>query len=350
MNIYLLNSDYSVIGIVGEPRRVTVVRRYFEPGEISVILPVSFGDIPIGASYIYEPQSGECAHIDGVTRSEDGLGLSGRSLEALLSQRVIYGEVTYSGLIETSARSAVSANAISARAIPHLLLGTVSGIEDTGELSASWSNLSDWLYASLKPHGASYRVKLDTEGSAIRFTVVRGVDRTRTQSARAPAVFCTSDGAGARFAYSDDSSANVAYVSGFDGTVVSVPSPSPTGLLRRETFVSAGDIRPVSYDTTEAYLAALRHRGLERLAGREAVTGLRGGVPVCGGGTAGSDFDLGDLCEIEAPSGTYTARVTQITETFADGVHTVTPYIGGDAESEERNLRRRLTEYVSRTF
>ena len=349
MEIYLLDGDYSIIGILSRLRCVTIKRRYFEPGEISVLLSAEYAELPAGSAYIYEPQSGECARLDSVVRSDDGLLLSGRTLEALLSQRVIYGDCSYTGLIETSARNAVLANAISARPIPHLLLGTVQGFTDTAELSASWTNLSDWLYASLKPHGAAYRVQLNSgEGASIRFTVVRGLDRTRSQSARAPAVFRASGGAGARFTYSDDSSANVAYVCGYDGTVVTVPTDAPTGTSRRETFISAGDIRPVSYETNDAYLSALRHRGLERLSGREAVTGLCGGVPVCGGGVIGRDFDLGDLCEVESPSGTYSARITSVVETFADGIHTAVPYIGSDGDSENRRMRRQLREYLSR--
>lgn len=348
MEIYYLDENYKTVGMSDRLSELVTVRRYFEPGEISAVLPPEeYGAIPGSAVYMYDPQSGECAHITGRTVRKSGeVELYGRTLEALLEQRIIYGDKVYTGSIESAVRSAVSANAISARAIPHLQLGPVVGLTDSAGLCASYDNLSEWVYKVLEVYGASYRIKLDREGYAVRFGIVKGLDRTRNQSENAPVCFKVMRTG--EFDYSEDFAVNTAYVCGYDGTVVTVPSDAPSGLSRRETYVKASDIRPSAFEDTESYLEALRHRGAERLLGCKSINGITDGTAVFGTAEFGVDYGLGDLVEVETLLGKYTSRITSVREKISRGVRSVQPVIGYDAESVGRQIKRSIIGLINR--
>ena len=342
METYFLNGDFKIISVTDSLISCKVVKRFFSAGDFTLTVPASVG-IRSAAEYFLDPNSGFCGIIESRSVEDGVLTVSGRSLEALLERRIIYGGGIYSGNVESAVRTAVEQNAIKKRPLSNLTLGSAAGLVGDGYLETAWMDLSGWIYSSLRSLEASYSVTLDSVTGGLVFRVEKKRDRTRSSSS--PVVFSESLGNIEELKISADTSdeKNVAYVRGSDGTCAVAGSVELEGTIRRETFVSAADIFPERYAGHDAYVAALVKRGNEKLA-------LMGGNYKASGVTIhgpqfGRDYLLGDVCEIEAESGlSFSAMVTSVTYVYTGGEAVVYPAFGDD----EKTLRRLVQETLDR--
>ena len=331
MELYFLDSAFECVGIAERITYLRHARRFFAPSELEMTLDCGVSDVPAEAKYVFDTESAECTVIDGMT-VEAGVGVTvfGRGAESLLERRIVAAEDVYSGPVESTVRGAVSAAFSGSRSFPGIMLGDECGISDSVVIPVCWDGLSEFAYSTLLPFGASYRVRLPVGGTKLVFEVVRGTDRSLSQSAVAPVVFSdASDGlANGRFTRDLKKHKNTAIVVGSDGTAVTVSIGSPTGENRRELFVSAKDLFPASFGTSGAYQEALRFRGRRELYKKLAESEYRGDVVNGPDAVFGTDYFLGDTVELVIGGVSNAVRMTCATLTVKDGVRTLVPSFG----------------------
>ena len=331
MEIYFLDSDFRCVGIAERVTYLRHVRRFFAPSEMELTLDCKVSDLPETAKYIYDTESAECTVIDGKSvTAGDGVTLFGRGAESLLERRIVASEGAFSGSVESVVRGAVSSAFSGARAFSGMILGDECGLSEDAVIAVCYDVLSEFVYSTLLPFGASYRVALPAGGTKLAFEVVRGTDRTLSQSAVAPIVFSDlSDGLiGGRFTSDLKKYKNTATVVGNDGTAVTVSIGSPTGVERREMFVSAKDIFPATFETTAAYTEALRFRGRRELFKRLAESEYSGKAANPDGAVFGVDYFLGDTVELIIGGTSHAVRVTSATLKVKNGIKALVPSFG----------------------
>ena len=339
MELYFLDENFNNAAIVDSVTEITWDRRFYEPSEFK--MTAIYGTFPSAVfkcSYVYFHDIDECGRIENLSCDGESVTISGRGLESILEDRVIEGDKFYVGAFETALRRAVTENALGERAISHLVLGDSSGFDDLYYLTASWDNLSAWLYSTLRPLERTYKLTLDPSMPQIVFKLYGGRDRTVLNGNLPPVIFSEDFGniREIRFSHSDENFKNTAYVRGSDGTVVNVDRSG--GGEVREMFVSAGDITPHYCETRSAYLMALRQRGEEKLADREQCRMFS---------LAGEAEDVipGDLCEVRIEGREpEKLRVTGVICTYRNGLRFTSPYFGKEDDPLTVQIRRELAK------
>ena len=348
MELYFMNRDFSPAGGPAEGfTSVVWSERYFEPGTFTLHFPRTLLPEIGEAAYVRSAPLSDgsilCGRIEFLRTGEDGdCELGGRMLESLLCDRVLAGRSSVTGGLTEGILSAVSANLRN--------LGVRIG-EEQAELPESvtlcweWDNLSDWLYAALRPFGASYRITLDPETLRPVFRIVRGTDRSSDSDGTVQrAVFSASFGNLMSLTLERESGAlrTFAYVEGRDGTVVSVDGTGGDASLRRELHRKAADIDPDDFASDGAYRAALARRGEELLAGYPEGLSVSAECEPDALPRYGVDYALGDVCDV-ADDGlgiSFALRLTAADRVWEDGRETLYPSFGEEVRGVKRLLAK----------
>lgn len=338
--LYFLDADFRLMdGPVEDMTSVVWSERYFEPGTFTFHFPREIVARVAGASYVRSGKNpaGEvfCGRIEYLRADTDGdCEMGGHLLECLLDDRLLYGEGQWTGTVTEAVLSAVSANL---RESPVKIGENHAEIPDAVTLTSQWEKLSDWVYATLKPYGASYRITLD-ENDCPMFGIVKGADLS-TDSCDQPVIFSASFGNIFSIGMEQDSAdmKNIAYIEGRDGTVVCADRSD--GGEKREVYKKAADIDPDAFDTTEAYTAALERRGDEILANYPAAVSVNA---ECDGDALpvyGADYRIGDICDVvdEELGIRFALRLTEVDWVTENGRTAVYPVFG-----EQKGLMKKL--------
>ncbi len=334
MDMYFLNEDFSILdGPIEEFTSIVWSERYFEAGTFTLHFPRSLFDRASRAVYVKSTAEDGgiiCGRVEYLITDDGDCEMGGHLLEIMLSDRVISGRGRYIGTVSEAVQSAVIAN----------LRGCgISVAEDSAEISESaalsfeWDNLSDWLYSVLRPYGASYTVRLDSETNIPMFRIVRGQDRsTEGDAGEHRAVFSSSFGniTSLVFEKNSEEMKNVAYIEGSDGISVTVDKSG--GGRKREIYKKAGDISPSGFSSTDEYMTALTRRGEELLAKYPEA--------VCVGAECdsealpryGIDYSLGDVCDVADDEFglAFGLRLTAVDTVFENGRKSVHPSFGDE--------------------
>lgn len=343
MELYFLNEDFSPIsGPVDYFTSVVWSERFFEMGTFTLHFPrVHLPEIMDAVYVSTSAADGEikCGRIDYIVTGDEGdCEVGGRMLESLLSDRVVYGSGICPGNVSEIVDWAVRENLRDCGVV----LGECDEVSDYATLAYEWDYLSEWLYSALRPYGASFTVKLDSDLGKPVFRVVKGKNRTVEDSlitGLEPAVFSSHFGNINSFDIDADSGdmKNVVYVKGKDGTVVRVDQSD--GGNAREMYYSAGDIGTSPFETQEEYKSALRQRGEAVLAKYKKGFAMRAECDSTALPRYGVDYALGDICDVsdEETGLSFEMRLTGVDTVWENGVMTVHPLFG-----EERNYIGKL--------
>ena len=198
---------------------------------------------------------------------------------------------------------------------------------ESGTYRGHWVTAGGWLHEVLSEAGGSYELRYVPGAEKCVFRLTCGTDRSG-----AGAVFSEDFGNIASLEIERDRTkcADRLYVTGADGTTVSVVRAGVHAPYR-DARIEANDIESADFEVFADYTDALRARALAYLSenGGEIVRAegcaQNGALP-----RYGTDYALGDLCTVCAPSMRYTGRVrlTRIDLVFENGVAQVYPYFG----------------------
>lgn len=338
MDLYIYSPNIVLQGIVDGYISLRWRRRYFEPGEIELHCPATADNISLlqVGNIIHRLDRSEAASIEGVTiaTNDDGsdeMTVTGRMGSSMLDRRIITPTISFSGTVETAMRKIVSDNAITARPIPLLTLGTEAGYTATCSFQATGNGVLSAIEALGKSAPMGFRVRLDVPNQAWIFEVYDGIDRSVTQTSHPYVLFSNEFQNISRPSYSLDVSIykNYAYVAGNgEGSTRTVVEVDQTGgNPRREIWVDARDLQQGDLSDTD-YQAQLRQRGLDKLAAENASESFAAQAVDTDNFQYRTDWDLGDIISMGKWGITLSQRITEVEEVDEGGVFTITPTCG----------------------
>ncbi len=349
MDLYFLDASFEpMTGPADAFTSIVWSERYFENGTFTLRFPKELLPVVYDAVYVrtgVENGRMKCGRITYLLADDEedgGCEAGGYLLESLFDDRVISGEGCSSGTLTEAVHAVVAANLRGC--------GVVIG-EDSAELTEevsltyAWDTLSEWLYSVLKPFGASYRIELDPAENVPVFRIVRGADRSsgigETVSENYnpwQAVFSSSFGNISSIRFERDTAGvkNVVYVTGADGTTVTVDKSG--GGPKREMYREVADVKPGDFAATSSYTAALTQRGEEILANYPEAVCVSAETDAGVSPEYGADYALGDICDVadDTLGLSFGMRLTAVDDVTENGVRTLYPLFG----EEIRQIRR----------
>lgn len=191
--LYLLNSSFNKIAVIDTWVSLIWIKRYQDVGEFELYIPSVQAGIFETGQFIKRADNGSVMMVTDIsygTNEETGdyCTITGKSLENLLSQRVIWDDTTAAGKAEgviyrLVERNAISSDTLRARQFGFLSLAIPKGLDGEGEYKYSGDNLLDAVIKVCQSAGLGFRI----EGGI--FEVYKGVDRSYQQDDNAYVVF-----------------------------------------------------------------------------------------------------------------------------------------------------------------
>jgi len=337
MELYVYDPALVFQGVVDTFSSLRWRRRYFEPGEFELHVAATPDNVALlmEDNIIHRLDRKEAGVIEGTVINEtdngDEIAVTGRFLSVELENRVIAATLNYSGAVETAMRKIVSDNAITARPISSLVLGTLNNFAPTCSFQATGKVVLDTLGALSRSSTIGYRVRLDIPNKQKVFETYQGVDRTVTQTARPYVLFSDvfNNIASSQYTLSKVGYRNFAYVAGEgDGAARKIVTVDQrNGAPLREMWVDARDLQQGDL-TDDQYLAQLRQRGLEKLAEAARTENFEATAVSTENFEYITDWDLGDIVSFEKWGILLNQRITEAEEVYENGIETVTPVCG----------------------
>ena len=321
MDIYILDEAFDIVDIIDDFEGLIWDTSFFKRGFFELKVPVSRLSGILKGRYVYRSDSIYTGRID--TISIDGLVLtvSGSFLESLLDFRVDIAGREFSGCVETAMHNLVRDNALGARAIHGLTLGTDKQRGVNGIFSAFGKGLAEYFYSLAEAHNLSFNVRYIPEAKKLEFNVIEGLNRTQSQNINAWCVFSQEmENVDSENYETNTHYPNFAYVLGENrtgSTRVRVEVDETNGEERRELFVDASDLQQLPGMNNAVYAEMLKQRGHENLieAGRFET------VDFVVSPDSDMVFGLGDICTYRhtALNKVFELQVTEIKETHEKG-------------------------------
>lgn len=200
----------------------------------------------------------ELGVIETIQKSTDEQGgttlqVSGRFIESWLGRRIIWGQYSGTEVVSNHLKNLVTMNAISPsdpkRKIPHLTLAVdQSPLGPSVSFSDSYSNLWTTALELANANSLFLRVKADVPEGELRFTILKGTNRSVEQGILPAVVLSTDLSDILTDSYTLDATTwcNMSLVAGAGEGVqrkTSEINGSLSGLSRRELFVDARDLQ-----------------------------------------------------------------------------------------------------------
>lgn len=319
MDLTLLNTSLDAIAIVDDYESMIWTDRYQESGDFELYTPVTNTILSV-IKQDYYLQNRDSEHVMIVekllikTDVETGnhIEITGRSLESILTRRIIWGQRTLSGNLQNGIKTLLDENVISPtdenRKIDNFIFEE-STDERITKLTLEAQYTGDELYEVIsklcKEHDIGFRITLNDNKQFV-FGLYMGADRSYEQSENPYVIFSPNFENIVNSNYIESKSAlkNVTLVGGegegAERRYTTVGSAS--GLERRELFTDARDISSDVGDgvvlTEEEYNAQLTQRGEEKLAEHISVESFEGEIEATMMFRYREDFFNGDVVQI----------------------------------------------------
>lgn len=337
MDLYIYNPDIELQGVIDGYSSLRWRRRFFEPGEIELHCPATAENLVLlrPENIIHRLDRQEAAIIEGVTvegtDNGDEITATGRMGSSMLDRRIITPTINFTGTVEDAMRKVVSDNAITARPLPHLVLGDTAGLTPTCTFQVTYKTVLSVCEALAKAAPLGFRVRLDVPGKQWIFECYGGTDRSVTQHDRPYVLFSDEfrNITGPEYTRNSTGYCNYAIVGGegegTDRVIVEVDRTN--GEPRRELWVDAKDLQKGDLSDAD-YRAQLIQRGTEKLAEAARVENFSAAAVDTANFAYLTDWDLGDIVSFEKWGIRIDQRITEVEEVDEGGVFTVTPVCG----------------------
>lgn len=349
MDLYVLNPELDIVGIIDSFQSLTWTSRYSGVGNFTLSISLTEETLYLAKEGNIIVKEDEACYITKASYNVNQGGVEvivvyGFSLLNYLSKRIIWDTLNYSGTAEGLIRKMIEDNAISCaekRVIPHLQLGAVCGAAATLSMQISYENLLEAAIGICETHMLGMRFDMDVSGKKIIFCLYQGTDRSLSQNHISPCVFSRNFENVSRQVYTYDTAdyKNVGVVAGEGEGVlrkIVLIEGDEIGLDRAEVYIEARDISSVKQESGQTivisdqeYMELLRNRGESRLA--QFVTAESVDCDV--NNTVAvykKDYFLGDIVTVlDSKWGiAINVRVTEVTETYENGIVAIQPVFG----------------------
>ena len=353
MEFYVLNTDFEILAVIDSYKSAIWTERYFTTGDFELYLAATDANLKLFKKHYYvvrqdNPEKAMIVETIRITTSpEEGnyLIISGRSVQSLLSRRIVWKQTTFSGNVEKTIRRLVTESMIAPeeqeRAIPNFILGTEAGLTDSLKIQFTGDNVEESIQKLCLKYKVGYRVKMDVLRHGFIFEIYKGVNRSFSQSTNPFVVFSNDFENLLSSDYSNDNRdyKNVAQIAGEgQGTArKKVVVGTETGISRFETFINASDL-----STNEGEISAtdygniLKQRGSEKLSEMSSIETLESTIEPNTLYKLNHDYFLGDIIEIvDAYGHSYAPRITEVIECQDDTGYSCYPTFAIDEDNEE---------------
>lgn len=346
MDIYVLDTDLEVVGVVDAYTSLIWTTRYYAPGDFELYLPATDAMIALLKEDRYlcraEDIDGDvCKNVMVVeavnpkTDIDDGnsLTVTGHCLKSILSRRIIWNQTSINGKLELGVRKILTENviepAISDRAISNFTLSESKGFAERIEIQATGDEIATFLQEVCTPCGMGWDVWV--KGHNFVFELYKGVDRSYNQTTNPYVVFSPEYDNLIRsdYTYSKEKYKNTALVAG-EGEGIARRREvvgDYRGLQRYEAYVDARDISSNDGEITdEQYKAMLSEKGAEKLSELGVTESFEGEIEVSFNYVLGKDYFLGDVVEVINEYGIEASpRIVEIIDADDDTGRSIIP-------------------------
>ena len=357
MNIYVWTLDngyFTKKKVIDYSNSVIWVSRYCDCGEFEIYIPASKelmelfkGDVLFTRDDSDTTMMLEKIKLTTDIESGDFLIVSGRSLESVLSRRVINRQTTLDGtlaegvsqLIEQSVinPTTLSGNSDTERIISNIEIADISGFTDILKKQITGDNLLTSIIEICTAYGCGFKLNNNKDIDTFVFSIYKGRDIS------GDVIFSPKLGNISKTEYTIDysQSPNAVYVAGEgEGIERVVMFYEPTlnteisdyseieGLNRKEYWYDQRDCSSTSGTpmTDTFYLELLRSRGKEKFNELRPVAQYSGELLDNGMYKYKADYNLGDTVLIENDYGVRAkATIVEITEVEDVNGYTIVP-------------------------
>lgn len=320
MDIYVLNKELKIVGIVDSYISIIWTTRYFTYGDFELYISADKAMLELLKVGRYLVRDKDIK-IDGfynvmiiknreiVTNAEEGdhLIVTGYDLKSIIHQRVIPEQTILSGEVETCIDSLIDDNiinsSINARNVNNLIIGNNTIIKTyTMKQQITGKNLGEATTDICKTYGYGYDVYIK-DGNFI-FYIYEGADRSYDQTQNPHVVISSKfdNLLSSDYQVNTDNFANVAVVAGEgEGTARKKVTVGDTeGLDRFEVWVDSRNTSSNDGEITEEeYNQLLYEEGVETLSELQVTTSFTGEIDSTINYVFNRDFFLGDIIQVE---------------------------------------------------
>ncbi|MBU5487029.1 siphovirus ReqiPepy6 Gp37-like family protein [Clostridium sp. MSJ-8] len=365
MELYILDKNLDLLGVIDNFETLIWTRKYTEPGKFQLNLPATEDNISLmkDENIVYKKddvEGGIIKHIEYSVsdKGEKSLVVNGNLTTSYLSRRINWGTIKHSGRVDLLMQKIVKDNCISPnnsnRIIPTLEIISTN-YTDAISKQDSYSNLTDLLTDICNTKNFGYRVRINTREGAryLAFEVYKGIDRSVNQSAISPTIFSLDMENILTEDYIKDNSnfKNTTLIAGAgegNARKTTIVGNNYKELDRFEIYTDARDIQDTEQQevmddegntTTEdveipwsEYEPLLLQRGNEKLAEYEKIETFEGTINTDANNVYKVDYDLGDIVTIvDKDLGIkLDTRITEIEETYEKGKVEIVPTFGNN--------------------
>ena len=292
MDLYFLDKNRELVGIIDTAKSIQWLERYYEVGKFEVYIEVSQSVLEIvNQSYFIAREDSSYIGVIEFIENEDDvengnyLIIQGRMSESLIGRRIIRNISYFSNtslfnicnsLLQLNILNPVlQANeTVSPRKMSCLNTTVINKLINNSivsEIQASFeNNLLEFLVDLLKVNGASIRLEL-TENGTFDVVVYEGIDRSYNQEANAYVVFSKDfdNLISSNYVFNSQGETNALYVGGEDNEnaeegryIDKYELPVGSGVIsdidRIESFVNASDLKQ-SWEEEQANGTKVQH-------------------------------------------------------------------------------------------
>lgn len=319
MQLYILDSDFTRIGIIDNYECLIWKRNYYKANEFTMQLIPTFEQFEMlkkGIILLKSDDTKEAMYINHRELEEDEEGIeklviSGYGLENWLSRRITLLKELQEGNAETVIRNYVNNNCISAnddkRKISNLIQGTNNNLGESISYNSHYKNLLEEVEVIAKTNELGFRIDLDLNMQKYIFEVFKGLDRSANQNENSIAIFSTEfeNIAEQKYIDSENDFKNYVLVAGagedLNRKTYQIGNEN-VGLDRYELFVDARDISDKTDNDApipiETYNKLLEARGKEKLSECTLVKTFDCKILNTNSLIYRTDFELGDKVSI----------------------------------------------------
>lgn len=332
MTPIILNSNLEVVSIVDAYESFIWVERYSSYGDFELYLQMNtnYLNFMIRDYFVILEGTTKCMMIENLeitTDHDDGnkILVSGRSLESLLSRRIVWSQTTITGSLQNGVKKLIDESIIipldSNRIIPNFVFAVSTDVRVTS-LTLDAQFTGDNLYDAIKKicDANNLGFKVTFENDLFIFELFYGSDRSYEQINNPYVIFSpTFDNLlNSKYVESGYNLKTVALVGG-EGegssrkmTQAVSDASKIDGLARREVFVDARDLSQTVNGVVipeATYLLQLEQRGLDKLSELNIVKTFNGQVYTKNNFKFGVDYFIGDIVQIENEYGMETTSM-----------------------------------------
>lgn len=345
MNIYIKNKIFDNVAVIDTFQSLIWTKKYYECGDFELYLPADnslLEYLTIGNSIKRDDDDSlmmiEKIEINTDAESGNFFLISGRSLESILARRIIWDQTNLSGKVCDVVKKFVDISCINAtvenRNFPYVNIDDTltDKAGETIQKQCTGDNLYDVVCELCKADGLGFKFVQD-ENSLLNFTLYRGEDHSYNQDYNSVVVFSPQfDNLISSEYYSDHSEyGNIVRVLGEgEGTARKKADygVDKAGFDRYEFFVDARDVSKNAGTEDELtdteYKSVLLARGKEAYTEHRTISGFSANVSTVGTYEYKTDYNLGDIVEIENEYGfKLAARIIQTCESWDENGYTM---------------------------